>query len=146
MRVAEAMIKNPLCCTTSCTAQIAASLMQQVEYGLIPVLEKFSRHMVGVITDRDLCLRVLAQGRDGAQTFVSECMTSQPIFYTPDDDVGDVLRAMITCACRGVVVVNEAGELQGVVSSAALAKRGAVPLNAAAQPLPLATVRRLGKL
>lgn len=137
MKVAEAMITNPLCCTATCTAQIVASLMQQVEYGLIPVLEKFSRHMVGAITDRDLCLRVLAEGRNAAQTSVSECMTAQPICCKPDEDGGDVLRGVITCGLRGVVVVNEAGELEGVVSTASLAKKLSVPFDTEAQPLPL---------
>ena len=58
MRVNQIMSKHPTCCTPHCTVQLAANLMREARTGFLPVLEKFSRKLVGVVTDHDLCLTV----------------------------------------------------------------------------------------
>ncbi len=123
MRIAEAMSPNPICCTESCPAQIAANLMEQVEHGIIPVLERAGRRMVGVLTDRDLCIRVLGQGREGTRTVVGDCMTRNPLYCHAGDDVYLVLEIMTRYGLRGMVVLNDRGDVRGVVSTVALANK-----------------------
>lgn len=89
--------------------QIAAKLMEQVEHGVIPVLEEFGRRTVGVVTDRDLCLRVLGQGRDGARTSVGDCMTANPLYCHARDDAYLVLEMITRHGLRGMVVPERAG-------------------------------------
>jgi CBS domain-containing protein len=116
MRVTDIMMKQPTCCTPHCTSQLAANLMREAGTGFLPVLEKFSRRLVGVVTDHDLCLIVLAGRRDPVQVIVGECMTSDPVFCDPDDDVRIALGMMRNSGVRRLPVVNKNGALEGVVS------------------------------
>src|SRR5215471_6128460 len=65
MQVSEIMHEYPVCCTEVDTAQHAAELMKEQHAGALPVVEKHGGGtLVGVVTDRDLCLRVIAEGRN----------------------------------------------------------------------------------
>ncbi len=123
MRVADAISSNPICCTASCPAHTAAKLMQQVEHGVIPVLEEDRSRVVGVITDRDLCLKVLGKAADGATTLVGACMTANPLYCHAGDDAYLVLELITNQGLRGMVVLNEQGGLEGVISIVALANK-----------------------
>jgi CBS domain-containing protein len=123
MRVADAISPNPICCTASCPVQTAAKLMQQVEHGVIPVLEEDGSRIVGVITDRDLCLRVLGRAADGAKTLVGDCMSANPLYCHASDDAYLVLELITNQGLRGMVVLNEQGGLEGVISVVALANK-----------------------
>jgi CBS domain-containing protein len=123
MRVADAISSNPICCTASCPVRTAAKLMQQVEHGVIPVLEEDEGRIVGVITDRDLCLRVLGTAADGATTLVGSCMTANPPYCHAGDDAYLVLELITNHGLRGMVVLNEQGGLEGVISIVALANK-----------------------
>ncbi len=116
MRVNEIMTKEPACCTPACSAQVAANLMREAGVGFLPVLEKYSRRLVGVVTDRDLCLFVVAQGSPAAGVLVGECMTADPLFCRSHDDVGTALELMRGNALRRLPVVNEEGAVEGVIS------------------------------
>jgi CBS domain-containing protein len=116
MRISDIMTRHPTCCTPQCTAQLAANLMREAGTGFLPVLEKFSRRLVGVVTDHDLCLIVLAERRNPAQVLVGECMTCDPVYCDPDDDVRTALGMMRNNGVRRLPVVNKNGALEGVVS------------------------------
>ncbi|MGH9363110.1 MAG: CBS domain-containing protein [Thermoanaerobaculia bacterium] len=119
MKVREIMTENPACCTPDQTVREAARLMAQNDCGSIPVVEGSSRRLVGVITDRDLAIRVLAEGR-GPDTPVGEVMTRDPVFCGPDDDVEKVERLMAERQVRRIPVVED-GRVVGVVAQADLA-------------------------
>ncbi|HEX9668065.1 MAG TPA: CBS domain-containing protein [Thermoanaerobaculia bacterium] len=119
MNVREIMTENPACCTPDQTVREAARLMAQNDCGSIPVVEESTRRLVGVVTDRDLAIRVLAEGR-GPDTPVREAMTSDPATCGPDDDVNEVERLMAERQVRRVPVV-ENGRVVGVVAQADLA-------------------------
>jgi len=92
MRVTEVMTKNPACCWPSSSALTAATIMQQKDVGILPVIQDpFTTRLVGVVTDRDLCLHVVAGGRDPAYIWISECMTGDPVCCSVEDDVGHAL-------------------------------------------------------
>jgi len=64
MKVSEIMTKNPVCCWPSSSTLSAALLMQETDAGIVPVIQDpFTPRLVGVVTDRDLCLYVVAAGR-----------------------------------------------------------------------------------
>jgi CBS domain-containing protein len=122
MKAREIMTANPACITPDATAQEAARLMAECDCGVIPVVEDTqSKHLVGVVTDRDLALRGLAQGM-GADARVRDLMTTNPNCCGLDDDVKDVERTMADRQVRRVPVVDEQGRCQGMIAQADLAR------------------------
>lgn len=120
------MTRNPVCCSATATPQAAASLMRQWDTGVLPVVEDlFSRRVVGIITDRDLCLAVVADGRDPARGVVVEFMTCDPVCCAPEDDPHQVLQLMRDQQARRIPVV-EGGEIVGIVSLSDMARYGAI--------------------
>ncbi len=123
MKISEIMTANPAFCSVASSAQTAASVMFDHGTGILPVVEDaFSRKLVGVVTDRDLCRVVLVQGRDPAHVWVHECMTPEPVTCNPADEVGKALRLMREHQVRRVPVVNTAGEILGMVSACDLVR------------------------
>ncbi len=127
MRVNDVMTKNPAVCTASSSAQTAADLMKKHNTGLIPVVEDaYGRTLVGVVTDRDLCLAVVAAAREPMQVWVRECMTVDPIFCAPQDKAETAMAIMQKYQLRRLPVVDEKKALQGVVSIGDLVRHNAV--------------------
>src|ERR1043165_9532960 len=76
MQVRDVMTKDPACVTPGATIREAAQLMQRENVGIVPVVEeKGTKRLLGVVTDRDIAIRVVAEGRDGG-TRVSDVMSS----------------------------------------------------------------------
>lgn len=133
MLVREVMTKNPTCCIPSDTAQTAAIIMRDEDTGIVPIVErKGSGKLIGVVTDRDLCIGVIAQRPDGTEGInptnipVKLCMTTQVVYCGAADDVEKVLDLMQKNQVRRVLVVDEQNALQGVVSMADLMNRSDV--------------------
>jgi CBS domain-containing protein len=122
MRVAQIMTPDPACCTPESTAQDAATLMKENDCGSIPVVENMDkRRLVGTVTDRDLAVRGLANGR-GPDTSVRELMTYDPITSSPDDEGEIVREVMVSQQVRRVPVVDANRALVGIVAQADLAR------------------------
>jgi CBS domain-containing protein len=122
MRAQEIMTERPACCTPESTAYEAARLMVDCDCGVIPVVEDTtSMRLVGVVTDRDLAVRGLAQGK-GADAKVRHLMTTDPLSVRPDDNVKDVERAMAERQVRRVPVVDENNCCLGIIAQADLAR------------------------
>jgi CBS domain-containing protein len=133
MLVREVMTTNPTCCTPSDTARTAAMIMRDEDTGVVPIVErKGSGKLIGVVTDRDLCIGLIAQtpiGTEGmtpTNTPVEHCMTTQVVYCSAADDVEKVLDLMQENQVRRVLVVDERNTIQGVVSLADLMNRGKV--------------------
>jgi CBS domain-containing protein len=127
MRVQDIMAREPACCTQSFTAQMAASLMQQWDCGALPVVDDlFRRRIMGIVTDRDLCLKVLVAGRDPAHVYVHEAMTRDPICCHAQDDAQYALALMTAHHVRRVPVVNDHQAVVGMVSLGDLVRYGAL--------------------
>jgi len=121
MQVSEMMHEYPVCCTQLDTAQQAAELMKEQHAGALPVVEKNGGGtLVGIVTDRDLCLRVIAEGRDPRKVQVRECMTSAPIYCRPEDDVQYALLLMKEHHVRRIPVVDSEHCICGMISFANL--------------------------
>lgn len=118
----DIMTENPACCTPDDTVQAAAHLMAERDCGCLPVVDYMGqRHVVGVVTDRDLATRALAEGR-GPDTRVGEVMSSDPSCCTPDSDLAEVERIMAERQVRRVPVVDDAGCCVGMIAQADVAR------------------------
>jgi len=124
MRVKNVMTKDPKFCVPADTAQHAASLMRDEDAGIMPVVESVqSLRIIGVVTDRDLCMNVVAEGRDPRAVPVEECMTTKVVTCTSNDSVDRVTELMRENQIRRVPVVNEQHELLGIVALADVVER-----------------------
>ena len=77
MKISEIMTVDPICCAEYETAAAAAMLMQELNVGAIPVVDdKINCRLTGMVTDRDLCLSIVAEGRNAKSVKLKDCMTS----------------------------------------------------------------------
>lgn len=126
MRVSEIMSTEPTCCTPETTAQEASRLMTEQDCGCLPVVDSDDR-LVGVITDRDIACRCVAEGKDPS-TPVGEIMTTDAQCCSADDDVAEATATMADTQVRRVPVVDGQGCCVGMVAQADIARSdNAVP-------------------
>lgn len=149
MKVSEMMHENPVCCTESDTAQRAAELMKQAHAGALPVVARKSHgKVIGIVTDRDLCLRVVLEARDPLKVRVGECMTSLPVCCSPGDEVETALSLMMVNHVRRIPVVDAEQRICGMISFANLVTNHVDPslmfdmLRAVSVPTPEAMAVR----
>jgi len=119
MKAQEIMSKNPTCVTADTPLVEAARLMKTENIGVVPVVESTgSKRLVGVLTDRDIAIRAVAEGRDGATTSVGHVMSSSVRTSAPDDSVEDVMELMGREQVRRIPIVDDRGNLVGIVAQA----------------------------
>lgn len=124
MKCSEVMTVNPSCCLVTDTVHRAAQLMKSEDVGPIPILnDPESRRLEGVVTDRDIVLKVVAQNRDPNNTRVGEIMTTDVVTCRVNDDAHQALRLMEEHQIRRIPIVNDNGQLAGIVSQADVATR-----------------------
>ena len=123
MEIRSVMTPNPVCCTQGTTLQEAARLMMEHDCGQIPVMDG-ARQPVGVITDRDIATRGVAQGCDPSSTTVGECMSSPVMTVQEDRPLEDCCQMMEQAKIRRVVVVDGRGGISGIVAQADIALAG----------------------
>lgn len=122
MQVREIMTRDPGVCTPETRIQDVARMMVDHDCGEIPVVESDrSKRPVGVVTDRDIAVRVVAEGRDPARTVARDCMSSPVHTVTPDTEVQSACQILEQHQVRRVPVVDQRGEICGVVSQADIA-------------------------
>ena len=124
MKIRDIMTRDPTCVTPGTTVRDAAKLMQRENAGALPVCEsEGTKKLVGMITDRDIAIRVIGEGRDG-NTRVNEVMTSGSLAtLRPDADVNDLMQTMGEEQVRRVPIVDERGTLVGIVSQADVVRK-----------------------
>jgi CBS domain-containing protein len=118
------MTREPACCEPGDSIGSAAQLMKSEDVGAVPIVEsKATGTLVGIITDRDIVVRVVAAGRavDGAS--VRDAMTQNPVTVREDDDVNRALSAMADRKVRRLPVVDASGRLCGIIAQADIATR-----------------------
>jgi CBS domain-containing protein len=128
MQVCEIMRHHPVVCFPEDTAEVAARTMREQGVGILPVVRKGSGgKLVGVVTDRDICLRVVAEGRDPQKVRVAECMTSSPVCCGPRDDVHFAMLLMREHQVRRIPVVDADYHIGGMLSFSHLVHSGYEP-------------------
>lgn len=120
MEIRELMTKDPACCSTSDSVKEAASLMVRNDCGQIPVTDAEGQ-LVGVITDRDIACRCVAQGKT-ADTNVDEIMSSSPVTVSIDASIAECCKTMEDNQVRRLPVVDDTGKCCGIVSQADIAR------------------------
>lgn len=119
MKAQDIMSRNPATVTPETAVADAARLMKRENIGIVPVVEsEGSRRLVGLLTDRDIAIRAVAEGRDGTTTSVGHIMSSDVRSCAPDDSVDDVMDVMGREQVRRVPIVDERGTLVGIVAQA----------------------------
>ena len=116
----DVMTENPACCTPDTPLDQVAMLMREHDCGEIPVIDP-AEQPIGVVTDRDIVCRVVAEGKNPMAYPAGICM-SQPVATVPvDAPLGDVIATMELHQVRRVPVVDELGRCVGMISQADLA-------------------------
>ena len=127
-KCADVMTSNPACCSPDDTVAKAAGLMKSGNVGSIPVVEnEQTRKLVGIVTDRDLALKIVAEGRDPAATKVQAVMTGPVVTCRADDDLQVALDAMAGHQLRRIPVVNGEQRVVGIIAQADVATRAGQP-------------------
>ena len=118
----EVMTKDPASCGASDPVSKVAGLMKQHDVGSVPVVEADKR-LVGIVTDRDIVVKVVAAGKNAEQTPVKEAMTPNPASCKEDDDLDFALKLMKERQVRRMPIVDGSGRLAGIIAQADVATR-----------------------
>lgn len=119
----EIMTPDPECCDPKTEVKEVAQLMKRKNIGPVPVINNFDeRLLVGIVTDRDLTINVVAQGCH-CDMPVSEAMTKNPAVCRPTDKIEMAVEMMEKLQVRRIPVVNEVGKLVGIIAQGDIALR-----------------------
>ena len=116
----DIMTPDPACCSPSTTLDQVAKMMIQNNCGEIPIVDSSSRP-IGVVTDRDIVCRVVAEGKNPTGYTVESCMTRSVVTVREDAPLNDVLSTMEDHQIRRVAVVDGDGCCTGIISQADIA-------------------------
>ena len=120
----EVMTKNPVCCLQNDTVLKAAELMKSENVGSIPVIEnEQTQKLIGIVTDRDLTLKIVAEGRDTKSTKVDAVMTHKVVTCRAEDDLQKALDAMAEHQLRRIPIVDANNRVVGIIAQADVATR-----------------------
>ncbi|MGI9055028.1 MAG: CBS domain-containing protein [Pyrinomonadaceae bacterium] len=117
----DIMTKNPTVANREMTLQEVAALMRDGDFGVLPVVEKDSNKLVGILTDRDVVVRAVAEGKNITETTVGETMSEKLYTAKPDDFVFEAVRTMGERQVRRIPIVDNEGILQGIIAMADIA-------------------------
>jgi len=122
MNVGSIMTKDPACCTAETGLQEVAQIMVDNDCGCVPVVDsEESRMPIGMITDRDITVRVVAKGQNPLDLTAGDAMTSTVVSVTPDTSVEECCNLMEQSQIRRIAVVDEKGACCGIVAQADVA-------------------------
>ncbi len=129
----EVMTKKPVCCLPDDLVTEAAQLMKNDHVGSIPVIEdEQGRKLVGIVTDRDLAIRIVAEGLDAKSTKVETIMTRNVVTCKAEDDLQKVVDTMSKHQLRRIPVVDDDNKILGIIAQADVAMHFDHPKKTAA--------------
>jgi CBS domain-containing protein len=120
--ISDVMTSSPQTVEPSATVAEAAKLMRDNDVGSLPVVE--GGKLTGVVTDRDITVRAVAEGKDPQSTKVAEVISKDLVTIDPQQDLEEALRLMARHQVRRLPVVEEDGRLVGIVAQADVAEAG----------------------
>lgn len=127
MRASEVMTHPPICCSRQTSVRNAARMLRKSDIGMLPVVDElWGRRLMGVVTDRDLCLFALTEEHDPALRTVEDCMATDVVTCTPETDVRAVVAVMIDRRVRRVPIVDKDNSVLGVIGISDLIAHDAV--------------------
>jgi len=132
MKCTEIMTKEPVCCLPGDTVEMAAQLMKDEDVGSIPVVADYeTNRLLGIVTDRDLALKVVAPGRYGPSVTVEDVMTRDPVVCNVDANLEQVVATMEEHQVRRIPVVDKQNRIIGIIAQADIATRSNKPQKTA---------------
>ena len=120
-KVHELMTERPRCVTPETPVSEAAALMASEDVGSLPILE--GERLAGVVTDRDIVVRGIAEGKDPRGMPVREIATRDPVSVSPEQSLDEALQLMASHQVRRLPVVDEDDRLVGVLAQADVATK-----------------------
>jgi CBS domain-containing protein len=120
MKVKEMMTRNPSVCTEETSLQEVARTMVGCDCGAVPVVRGAT--LAGMITDRDIVVRAVAEGRNPVSMTVRDCMTSPVVSVREDASLDECTDLMEAKKVRRMPVVDASGALVGIVAQADVAR------------------------
>jgi len=121
--VNDVMTMDPTCCLASDTIDRAAQIMKDEDVGSVPVVDDTSATLVGILTDRDIVIQVIAGKKECSIVQVQEIMTRNPVTCRPDEDIQNAMDKMSQHQVRRIPVIDDNGRILGIVAQADLATR-----------------------
>lgn len=121
MKVSELMTRDVRVCRADESLAHAAELMWEHDCGIVPVVDD-ARRVEGVVTDRDICMAALHNGRPLHELLVTQAMARKPVFLTEDDDVTEAHELMRRARVRRLPVIDVQERLVGILSIQDLAR------------------------
>ena len=118
--IRELMTEEPHALASSATVMEAARLMRDEDMGIVPVVD--GDKLVGTVTDRDIAIRVVAEGRYPETVTVGEIASRELVTIDPQQELDEALRLMARHQVRRLPVVEEDGKLVGIVAQADIAR------------------------
>ena len=120
----DVMTEDLVFCTPGDAVSEVAKMMKREDIGPVLIVDSArSKTLVGIVTDRDLAIKVVGEGRDPQKTRVEDVMTRKLITCHADDNVENAMKAMAQYQLRRIPVVNENMKLVGIISQADVATR-----------------------
>jgi CBS domain-containing protein len=116
MRIEDLMTRDPECCTPHHDLAHAAMIMWRRDCGIVPVVEGGTQTLIGIITDRDICMAATMKGRAPGAIPVADVMNRKPMTCLPDEDVKSALRKMGDAQVRRLPVADAAGNVRGILA------------------------------
>ena len=117
MKCSEVMTENPVCCLPNDSVSQAARVMRREHISPVPVVsDERTKEIIGIVTDRDLAIKVVAESRDPNRTTVGDVMTHAVVVCRESDDLSSALSAMEEYQIRRVPVIDHGGRLVGIIS------------------------------
>lgn len=124
--VRDLMTANPVCCTPQDRITDIARMMTEADCGALPVVEHSQDpHLCGMITDRDIVVRIVGQGLDPAGCMVQQAMSTNLVCIGPDSTLEECVQLMAENQVRRIPVVDRDGHVLGIVAQADLARASA---------------------
>ena len=131
MQVREIMTTDPACCTADASLEEVAKAMVEHDCGEIPIVRSSSdKSLLGVVTDRDIVCRLVAQGINPVDQAAESCMSSPVVSVRESTPLEDCAKLMEDKQIRRVPVVNGGGMVCGIVSQADIAKNASRKITA----------------
>lgn len=132
-KCSDVMTKDPSCCLPSDPVDKLAQLMRSQDIGPVLIIEnEQTRKLAGIVTDRDLALKVVAEGRDPRLTKAEDVMTNKVMTVKADDDLKLALDMMTELQLRRIPVVDHSDRIVGILAQADVATRVNQPQTTAA--------------
>jgi CBS domain-containing protein len=120
--VQDLMTRNPCSIDADKSVVYAAKMLRDEDVGLAPIVE--GDRLVGTVTDRDIAIRVVAEGKDPESTKVKDIASINLVTVNPQQDLDEALKLMAKHQVRRLPVTEEGGRLVGLVAQADIARTG----------------------